>query len=102
MHILYVHSEQQTTWSHTMNQVNRRQDQGDGLRRPTNVSLREALVSEARELGINVSRACEEGLENEIRRERARRWHEANALGFEAWNDYVERNGVPLARHRKF
>ena len=83
-----------------MNQVNRRQD--DGLRRPTNVSLPEALISEARELGINVSRACEEGLENEVRRERAKRWHKANAPGFEAWNDYVERNGVPLARYRKF
>ncbi len=83
-----------------MNQVNRRQD--DGPRRATNVSLSERLVAEARELGINVSRACEEGLENEVRRERGRRWQEENAAGFAAWNSYVERNGVPLARYRKF
>jgi antitoxin CcdA len=83
-----------------MNHVSRRQD--DGPKRATNVSLSEALVSEARELGINVSRACEEGLESEVRRGRAKRWQEENAAGFEAWNAYVEKNGVPLARYRKF
>jgi antitoxin CcdA len=83
-----------------MNQVNRRKD--DGAKRPTNVSLSEALVSEARELGINVSRACEEGLETEVRRQRTRRWQEDNAAGFDAWNAYVERHGVPLAKYRKF
>jgi antitoxin CcdA len=83
-----------------MNQVNRHQD--DGPKRATNVSLSETLVSEARELGINVSRACEDGLENEVRRERTKRWQEENAAGFEAWNAYVERNGVPLAKYRKF
>ncbi len=83
-----------------MNEVNRRKD--DAAKRPTNVSLSEALVSAARELGINVSRACEAGLETEVRRERTRRWQEDNAAGFEAWNAYVERHGVPLARFRKF
>jgi antitoxin CcdA len=83
-----------------MNQANRRQD--DGPKRATNVSLSERLVSEARELGINVSRACEDGLESEVRRERSKRWQEVNEAGFEAWNAYVERNGVPLAKHRKF
>jgi antitoxin CcdA len=83
-----------------VNQVNRRQD--DGLRKPTNVSLSEALVAEARELGINVSRACEDGLASEVRRERTKRWQEENAAGFDAWNAFVERNGVPLAKYRKF
>ena len=66
------------------------------------MSLSDTLVSEARDLGINVSRACEVGLESEVRRERARRWQEANTAGFEAWDAYVERNGVPLATYRKF
>jgi antitoxin CcdA len=83
-----------------VNQVNRSRD--DGPKRPTNVSLSEALVSEARVLGINVSRACEDGLESEVRRERTKRWQEDNVAGFEAWNAYVERNGIPLARYRKF
>lgn len=83
-----------------MDHVGRHQD--DGPKRATNVSLSEALVSRARELGINVSQACEAGLENEVRRERANRWQEENAAGFDAWNAYVERNGVPLAKYRKF
>ncbi len=83
-----------------MNQVNRRRE--EGTKRPTNVSLSEGLVAEARELGINVSRACEVGLEHEVRLERAKRWQQANAEGFEAWNTYVEQHGVPLARYRKF
>lgn len=74
----------------------------DRPKRPTNVSLSEVLVREARELGINVSRACEDGLETEVRRERTKRWQQENAAGFEAWNAYVELNGVPLARYRKF
>jgi antitoxin CcdA len=83
-----------------MNQANRRQD--DGPKRATNVSLSEALVAEARDLGINVSRACEDGLATEVRRARAKRWQEENAAGFEAWNAYAEENGVPLAAYRKF
>lgn len=83
-----------------MNQLNRRRDSGP--KRATNVSLSEALVSEARDLGVNVSRACEVGLENEVRHERSKRWQHDNAAGFDAWNTYVERHGVPLAKFRKF
>ena len=82
-----------------MNQTAR---QDDGPKRATNVSLSDALVAEARELNINVSRACESGLENAVRQAKAARWQEENAAGFDAWNTYVERNGVPLAQYRKF
>jgi len=74
----------------------------DGPKKGTNVSLSEALVSDARALGIDVSRACEEGLESEIRRERIRRWQQENEAAFDAWNKFVDRNGVPLAEYRKF
>ena len=52
--------------------------------------------------GTGVSRACESGLETAVRQARAERWHADNSAGFEAWNAYVERNGVPLAKFRKF
>jgi antitoxin CcdA len=83
-----------------MNQIGRPRDESP--RRPTNVSLSEALVADAKALGINVSRACEEGLANEVRHEKARLWQAQNAAGFDAWNSYVERHGVPLAKYRKF
>jgi antitoxin CcdA len=72
------------------------------IKRPINVTLTTRLVEEARSLGINVSRACEDGLEAALRVERAHRWQQANTAGFDAWNDYVEKHGVPLANHRKF
>lgn len=71
-------------------------------KRATNVSLSEAVVAEAIGLGINLSRACEDGLIAEVRRERAKRWQSANAEGFDAWNLYVEQHGVPLAKYRTF
>lgn len=83
-----------------MNQIARTRD--DGAKRATNVSLSEVLLGEAKALGINVSRACERGLAEMVREEKARQWQERNAAGFAAWNAYVERNGVPLAKYRKF
>jgi antitoxin CcdA len=72
------------------------------FRRPTNVSLDARLVEEARELGINVSRASEEGLVREVKAERERRFKEENAEAFEEWNRFVEKNGLPLERFRQF
>jgi antitoxin CcdA len=72
------------------------------FRRPTNVSLDARLVEEAKELGINVSRASEEGLAREVKAERERRFKEDNAEAFEEWNRFVEKNGLPLERFRQF
>jgi antitoxin CcdA len=83
-----------------MNQTQRTRE--DGGKRPTNVSLGEALLAEAKALGVNVSRACERGLAEAVRAERAAQWQTRNAAGFEAWDTYIERNGVPLAQYLKF
>jgi len=83
-----------------VNVLSKRQD--DGPKQATKVSLSEALVSDARALGIDVSRACEDGLESEVRRERTRRWQQENEAAFDAWNAFVDRKGVPLAEYRKF
>jgi antitoxin CcdA len=71
-------------------------------KRPTNVSLSPSLVQEARDLGVNLSQACERGLEGEVRKARATAWLEANKPALEAWNRHVEEHGLPLARHRRF
>jgi len=39
---------------------------------------------------------------NETGRERAARWCTENAKAIGAWNDFVEKDGVPLARYRQF
>jgi len=71
-------------------------------RRATNVSLDIELVAEARRLGINVSRACETGLIRQIAEERGRLWKQENRAALDSSNAYVEREGLPLARHRRF
>ena len=71
-------------------------------RRPTNVSLAANLVEEAKALEINLSRACEAGLEAALKQERKRRWQEENREAAEAWNVWIEENGLPLARYRQF
>jgi antitoxin CcdA len=72
------------------------------LRRPTNISLNEAHLAEARALGINVSQACERGLVQEIQAVRAERWREENRAALESYNQFVEERGLPLEKLRLF
>jgi len=72
------------------------------VRKPTNVSLDTALVAEAKRLGINISRACEVGLTEQIAKEHGRLWRADNAEALESSNAYVDRHGLPLSPYRQF
>lgn len=48
-------------------------------RSATSMTVDAALLDEARTLGVNISRAAEEGILARVRAERARRWKEDNA-----------------------
>ena len=61
-----------------------------------------AAFEDAKALGINVSRACESGLVARIAEERGRRWRTDNAGAIASSNALVEKNGLPLARLRRF
>lgn len=71
-------------------------------RRPTNGSLPETLVSEAKAPDVRLSRACEEGLAAAVQAERQRRWQAENRDAMKSWAEPLERHGLPLARHRTF
>jgi len=71
-------------------------------RRPTNVTLPEDLVAQAKALGVNVSQACEAGLRAEVALQRRKRWLEENRAAMDQYNDYVEKNGLLLAEYRMF
>lgn len=71
-------------------------------RKSANLLLDTKIVADARELGINISRAAEKGLLSEIKAERERRWREENAEAIAAANEYVEKHGLPLAKYRQF
>ena len=73
-----------------------------GSRRPTNVTLPDPLLRDARDLGINLSQACERGLVAEVAAVRRQRWLEANQAAIQDWNEHVTQNGLPLAAYRQF
>ena len=72
------------------------------FRRSTSITLSGDLLNEARELGVNVSRAAEAGLTDAIRAARAQAWQQENAAAIDAYNAYIDTHGVPLAEFRKF
>lgn len=71
-------------------------------RQRLNLTLRGPLVEEAKALGLNLSRACESGLEAAVAAERARRWQEENSAFFQWYNAKVEKDGLLLGEYRQF
>jgi len=74
----------------------------NAAKKATNVSLAENLLTEAKELRINVSQAAEAGIAKAVAEKRAELWLIENAKAFECWNTYVENNGLPLEKYRSF
>jgi len=70
--------------------------------RKASVSVDAALLSDARDLDIDVSRVAEKGLAAAVKAERERRWRLENAEAIRAENEYIEKHGLPLAKYRQF
>jgi antitoxin CcdA len=71
-------------------------------RKPTNVSLPSDLLDRAKELDVNISRASERGLREEVREAEARVWAAEHAGFITEMNARIERDGLPLDEHRLF
>jgi antitoxin CcdA len=71
-------------------------------RKAINLSLDSALVSEAKELGINVSRVCEDSLRIALSQVRGEQWIRQNQGAMEAWSNWIDKNGLPLEQYRQF
>lgn len=71
-------------------------------KRAINVSLNKDVVAGAKEMGINISQACERGLAAEIKRAREEQWLLENQEAIEATNAWAAKNGLPLAKYRVF
>ena len=65
-----------------------------------NLTLDQALVDEAKALGVSISQASNEGLAAVVKTARSARWLEENREALVAWNDWVAKNGIPLAKYR--
>jgi antitoxin CcdA len=69
-------------------------------KRALNVSVRIDLAEEAKEFGTNVSAVLERALEQEHREKRRERWRAENRHAIEAWNKWIDENGIPFAELR--
>ncbi|MCZ7593703.1 MAG: type II toxin-antitoxin system CcdA family antitoxin [Hyphomicrobium sp.] len=67
---------------------------GQSKRRPISVTVRETLVSEARDYGLNTSRAAEAGIEAALKRAKEEAWLAENKAAIEAYNERIERFGT--------
>jgi antitoxin CcdA len=74
----------------------------NAIRQPANLSIDSNLMREAKGLDVNVSRAAEAGIAEAVAAEKTRLWKLENRTTMDAWNDYAEKNGVPLEEYRQF
>lgn len=72
------------------------------IRTPANLSIDAGLLREAKALDVNVSRAAEAGIAEAVAAEKARLWKLENREAIESLNEYVEKNGIPLAEFQQF
>ena len=71
-------------------------------RKATNITLSADVLAEAKAYGINISQTCDAHLREVVRREREQRWLKENAGFIAAYNETVEREGLPLDQYRTF
>ena len=74
----------------------------NATKRPTNLTLNAKVLDMARELGMNLSQTVDGLLAEEVRRRYWERWNEENKAAIGAYNERIERDGLPLAKYRSF
>ena len=76
--------------------------QKDNTKKRTNLSIQLHLISEAKELGVNISASAEHGIAQAIASEKKKRWLKENNSALTSSNLFVEENGLPLSKYRVF
>lgn len=71
-------------------------------KRATNLTLSAKVLDMARELGMNLSQTVDTLLAEEVQRRYWARWNEDNKAAISAYNERIEREGLPLAKYRSF
>ncbi|MFT4179765.1 MAG: type II toxin-antitoxin system CcdA family antitoxin [Thermomonas sp.] len=71
-------------------------------KKPTNVSVNEGLLRDARTLDINLSATLERALEAEVRARKREQWLEENREAIAAYNRRIARDGLAGDHVRAF
>ncbi len=83
-------------------QTARRARTGQTDKRATNLSLSTDAFEAAKELGISISKVCDNDLSALVRSEQERKWPQDHADFVAAYNATVEAKGLPLDEWRSF
>ncbi len=63
-------------------------------KKPTNLSINSDLLSKAREMNINLSATLENELARQLKIKQREQWLQENKKAIQAYNDFVENEGV--------
>ena len=63
-------------------------------KKPTNLSINSDLLSKARKMNINLSATLENELAKQLQIKQREQWLQENAKAIQAYNDFVENEGV--------
>ena len=71
-------------------------------KREVQLQLNSKILDRAQELGMDVSEIVDELLAEVVNKRYWERWNEDNKEAIAAYNERIEREGIPLARYRTF
>lgn len=74
----------------------------DAHKKKMSLSISEPLAALARQLNINLSRAAENGILQEVKRRRDEVWLAQNQSAIEVYNQRIEAEGLFAEEHRTF
>ncbi|MCF2947980.1 type II toxin-antitoxin system CcdA family antitoxin [Paraglaciecola aquimarina] len=72
------------------------------VKKRTNLSINESLLSEAKKLGINISSSAEAGIQKALLERKQALWLQENQEAIDSSNDFVANNGLPFDKFRNF
>ena len=72
----------------------------DTQKRPVNLSINARTLERARELGMNLSKTVDAFLQEEVKRRYWEKWRDDNREAFDAYNERIKKDGLPLAKYR--
>lgn len=74
----------------------------DAPKKPTNLSVNSDLLKRTKALNINLSATLEQALRAKLAETEANKWQKENKRAIEAYNDFIEENGLFADEHREF
>ena len=72
------------------------------IKRPANLSIDAELLTIAKEVGVNISRSAEVGIQQAVNIKLRELWLQENKEALLSSNAFIEENGLPLDKFRSF